>query len=172
MRTELSGSRLDCLAAAVSLRLPPGGRRALRADPCHGAVDVLGTPDPPGAVVLAAITDDHARHAVLEHAAGRARELGLPLRAVHVWDGHRPYPDLLLDATCYADLDAGTAAAVRREIRRDRHPAHALSALSHHAALLVVAATGALGTARTLGATAAALIGHTACPLTIVLPTR
>ncbi|BCJ39460.1 hypothetical protein GCM10010168_62920 [Actinoplanes ianthinogenes] len=171
VRSTISGNQLDCLAAAVSLRLPPGARRAMRTDAFHGAVDIIGTTERGGHVVAAAIADDDARHTVLEYAAERASELGLPLRVVHVWDGHRRYPDLLLDAALYDDLDAATAADAEREICHDRHPAHALSAVSRDAALLVVAATGKPAASHPLGATAAGLIGHTACPLTIVLPT-
>ncbi|WIN00608.1 universal stress protein [Actinoplanes oblitus] len=123
--------------------------------------------------MVAAVDDDDNAAVVLSYAATRAREFGVPLRAVHVWGraGERiPDADLLLTCLLYDCLPEAEASAAEREILHD-DPVPALAALSREALLLVVSASSAAVTAdRPLGDTAHGLAGRTACPLVVVAP--
>lgn len=135
-------------------------------------------------VVAAAVDDDGNPERILTFAAAKARELGVPLRVVHVWTGdgspggvrmcrHDRISDAdrLLTTILYDHLPPEEAAEAEREIVHDADPVHALAQVSAQAALLVVAARSDPAGGGPLGDTVRELVGRTACPLA-VLPCR
>ncbi|MFI1996635.1 universal stress protein [Actinoplanes sp. NPDC020271] len=178
--------RIEELAAAIRDHLPGNTPWRVRLSAGHDAVELVGGASSTGDVVGAAVTDDAHAGEVLTQAWYRSCHRDAKLRAVHVWTGRRaestgvhsrpdrPHAaDLLLSEALYDALPPDEADATEREILHDRDPAKALRALSHDLGLLVVAAaSGPVTQARPFGATVAALIGHTACPLAVVLPSR
>ncbi|GGN08971.1 nucleotide-binding universal stress UspA family protein [Actinoplanes campanulatus] len=176
MGTTVAGTPVDRLAVAIRMRLGPGTRWRLRTYPARNAVELIPDMPPTGDVVLAAITEDSLRDAVVSYARERAAELHAPLRLVHVWTGHcrqigglrllpelPAHADLMLAAAARDGLTPVERAAAERQILHDEDPGTALRVLADHAGLLVVGAA-----ADPVGSTTGALIGHTVCPLALV----
>jgi len=138
-------------------------------------------------VVVAAIDDDGNASQIIAYALTRAARLRVPLRVAHVWAerGTGPgslrmprqerigYADRLLSAALHDWVPAGERLAPERQILHDDDAAHALTALSREAALLVVALNSD-PTASDVrpGHTTRGLIGQTVCPLAILPATR
>lgn len=135
-------------------------------------------------VVVAAIDDDGNASQIIAYARARCAGLRVPLRVAHVWAerGTGPggirmprqerigYADRLLAAAVHDFVPAGERPAAERHILHDNDAAHALTALSREAALLVVALNSDPTASDVLpGRTTRGLIGHTVCPL-VVLP--
>ncbi len=125
----------------------------------------------------AAVDDDPQAGRILRCAAGRARELGVPLRVVHVWTdrgeaAERPpwcRADHMVTCALYDHLPQEEAGAAEREILHDLAAGPALAALSTSAAVMVVAARGGPSPGgEPLGGTVRSLLGRTACPLAIL----
>lgn len=180
MNTSVEG-----LAAAIREHLSDSTPWRVRISDSRDAVELIGETTVTG-LVAAAVTDDANAGEVVAHAWRLACEHDSRLRAVHVWTGRgaeaggvharpdrAPSADLLLSEVLYDVLPQDQADATEREILHDRDPARALRALSRELDLLVVAAASdQLTPDRPFGATVGALIGHTACPLTVVMPER
>ncbi|GLW34666.1 universal stress protein [Actinoplanes regularis] len=165
----------DSLAAAIRERLADNPDWLIRPLPDHGVVELARRgPAVPPKVVAAAVTDDGHGVEVLAHAWRQALATGATLRVVHVWMGHGNEfgaIDLLLSQALYNTLDPESALQAEREVLHDDDPVRALQALSKEVDLLVVAAAGKrIAPDRPLGGCVDALIGQTACPLTIVIP--
>ncbi|GIE29727.1 hypothetical protein Ait01nite_027720 [Actinoplanes italicus] len=171
MDRNLNSIAVDRLAAAVRARLRDDLADHVRGFPEHGVVEVT-TPSPPrGAVVVAAVSGDAGSCAVVRYANHRALDLGVPLRVAHAWSGRSAMvTDLLLTSVLFECLGPHDAAAAERAILHDPDAGNALRALSHESRLLVVSSATGLTGSRLLGDTVVSLIGHTACPLAIVLP--
>jgi hypothetical protein len=169
MDRTVSGITVGRLAAAVLAQFGDS-RPELHVDPQWGVVEVTTPSHPDGVVVAAAVTGAPSSCAVVRYAHHRARGLGLPLRVAHTWSRRTPeMTDLLLTSILYDCLSPSDAAAAEREILHDRDVGRALRALSNEARLLVVSSVTDSAGGRILGDTVVSLIGHTACPLAIVL---
>ncbi len=165
----------DSLAATIRDRLPEGTQWLVGSMPDLGVVELTHGPTEPPKVVAAAVTDDGHGTEVLAHAWREACRAGAMLRVVHVWTGQGPTEfgiiDLLLSQALYNTLEPEAADTAEREVLHDDDPVRALLALSKEVDLLVVAAAGKrIAPHRPLGGIVGALVGQTACPLTIVLP--
>jgi hypothetical protein len=172
MDRTLSSIATDRLAAAVLARLGDDGPDHLRRYPEWGAVEVTTQPPGPDATaVVAAVTDDTAPCSVVGYAQHRAHTLGLRLRVTHVWSRRPPeLTDVLLASVLYNCLNPRDAAAAERAILHDPDTGRALQSLSRGARLLVLSAGTQMPRSGILGDTVISLIGHTPCPLAIVLP--
>jgi hypothetical protein len=172
MDMTLSSIATDRLASAVLARLGDSGPDQVRKHPEWGVVEVTEPlPRPDATMVVAAVTDDAAPCAVVRYAQHRAHTLGLRLRLAHVWSRRTPeVTDLLLASVLYNCLDPHDAAAAERAILHDPDTGRALQSLSRGARLLVLSAGTEMPRSGTLGDTVVSLIGHTCCPLAILLP--